>query len=164
MKMDTDTMKRKAMKKEKTARRFMIALALILSITIGAAFAVPFTAEVSLAEQTPEDNPIVMQNEDGGEVIVDVEEELPADSDALREQEEAAGVVTLEEDEVPLAGFTEVQPNQSDGNIHLVWMILLLAAALGYIGYFTSYQNKLFDLRRKIADAEYGARKDGNRK
>ena len=157
-------MKSKTMKKEKTARRFMIVLVLFVSITIGAAFAVPLTAEVSLAEQTPEDNPIVMQNENGGEVVIDVEEELPADSDVLREQEEAAGVVNLEEDDVPLAGFSEVQQDQSSGDIHLVWMILLFVAALGYIGYFTSYQNKLFDLRRKIAEAEYSARKDGNRK
>ena len=157
-------MKRKIMEKKKRARKIMVALALVVSMTIGAAFAVPLTAEVSLAEQTPEDNPIVMQNEEGGEVVVDVEEELPADSDALKEQEEAAGVVTLEEDEVPLAGFTEVQSKPDNGNIHLIWMILLLAAALGYIGYFSSYQNKLFDLRRKIADAEYGVRKDGNGK
>jgi len=157
-------MRRKTMKKEKRTRRIMIAAAFTAVIAIGIAFAMPLTAEVSLAEQTPEDNPIVMQNEEGGEVVIDVEEELPADSEELRQQEESAGIVTLEEEEVPLAGFTQVKPDPGSGDIHLVWMILLLAAALVYIGYFSSYQNKLFDLRRKIAEAEYDIRKDGYRK
>ena len=152
------------MKKEKTARKFMVAAVVMTVVAFSMAIIIPFTSDVTLAEQTPEDAPVVLENEDGEQVVIDVEEELPADSDALRQQEEEAGVVSMEEDDVPLAGFSEVQSDQSDGNIHIIWMCILLAAALGYIGYFTSYQNKLFDLRRKIADAEYEARKDGNRK
>ena len=155
---------RRTMKTEKTVRKILLAAAVMTMVAFSMAVLIPFTSDVALAEQTPEDAPVVLENDDGDQVVIDVEEELAAGSDALRQQEEEAGVVSMEEDEVPLAGFSEVQPDKSDGNIHIVWMCLLLAAALGYIGYFTSYQNRLFDLRRKIADAEYEARKDGNRK
>lgn len=155
---------RHTLKTEKAARKCMLAAAVMTVVAFSMAVLVPLTSFVSLAEQTPEDAPVVLENEDGGEVVIDVEEELPADSDELKQQEEDAGIVSVEEEEVPLAGFSEVQSEQDDGNIHIIWMILLLAAALGYIGYFTFYQNRLFDLRRRIADAEYEVRKDGNRK
>jgi len=155
---------RRTMKTKRTPGKILITAAVMIVVAFSMAVIIPFTSDVTLAEQTPEDDPIVMENEEGGQVVVDVEEELPADSDALRQQEEDAGIVHIEEDNVPLAGFSEVQQDQKDGNIHIIWMCLLLAAALGYIGYFTSYQNRLFDLRRRIAAAEYEARKDGNRK
>ena len=153
---------RRTMKTEKTVRK-LLAAAVMTVLALSMAVIVPFTSGVVLAEQTPEDAPVVLENDDGEQVVIDVEEELAAGRDARRQQEEEAGVVSIEEDDVPLAGFSEVQQDKSDGNIHIIWMCLLLAAALGYIGYFTSYQNRLFDLRRKIAEAEYDARKDGNR-
>ena len=151
------------MKKGKTMKALIFSIAMALTISVSCLLAIPLMSDVSLAEQTPEDDPIVLQNDEGGQVIIDVEEELPADSKALKEQEEAAGVVNMEEDAVPLAGFSEVAPAKDAGDIHLVWMVLLLAAALAYIAYFTSYQKKLFDLRRSIADAEFEIRKEVGR-
>lgn len=159
-----DMKQRRTMKREKSARRIMIATAVLTVVAFSMAFVMPFTTGVTLAEQTPEDDPVVLENEEGGQVVIDVEEELPADSEELKRQEESAGVINMEEDGVPLAGFSEVESDPADGNIHIIWMIVLLAAALGYIGYFTVYQNRLFDLRRKIAAAEYAARKEGGRK
>ncbi|MBQ6496731.1 MAG: hypothetical protein IJI74_06145 [Firmicutes bacterium] len=135
---------------------------LIALLVIGGVFFVPLSDGNSQAEQKPGDDPVVLQNEEGDEVVIDVEEELPADSQALQEQQKAAGIVEMEEDGVPLAGFDPVVAGKDNGDVHLIWMLLLLIAAIAYVIHFSRYQNRIFDLRRKIADAEYEVRKGGN--
>ena len=148
------------MMKEKTNRKKRISCLLVAMIMLAAgAFTVIWSTDEIMAEQTTEDDPIVMQNEEGQEVIIDVEEELAAGSEELEAQNSAAGVENVDEDEVPLAGFSEVDQTAGSGNIHLVWMVLLFAAALAYIIYFSRFQNKIFELRRQIADAEIKLRK-----
>ena len=121
---------------------------------------VPAAGDVAFADQTSGEEHVVLENNDGQQVVINVEEELSAE-DAAQQAQSANGVATISDEETPLAGYSKVKSNKGDQNIHIIWMVLLLIAAIAYAVYFMRYQNRIFTLRRQIAEAEYRMRKGG---
>ena len=157
------TMKRRIRtEKKKTAAlllAFMLAVlgAAGLPLLDGNTYAAPDPA-------TGQEESVTLSNEAGEELTINVEDEIPGEERAAQEAQGLTGTVDLEDSGVPLAGFVpSSMDSDSGGDIHIGWMLALLALVLIYVGYFTAYQKRIFSLRREIAAAERRHREGGRK-
>ena len=147
------------MKKHDSRQMKLIGVLMAVLLLLGTAAGLP-AAEDSFAQPQVQEDSVVLSNEEGQELQVNVEEDLSAEE--IASDESLSGAATLEDQSVPLAGFDPAVVNgDKDGDIHLGWMIALLLVVLAYIAYFVRYQNRILDLRRRIAAAEFKLRKGG---
>ena len=152
---------------DRKLKKAAILLSIILAISMIACL--PMGAAVAFADETGQSDSTVLKNKSGQEIVIDVEEEISAeeattlqDGDTpLAAPGSSSSLTTIEDEDTPLAGFSKVNMSGDKNDIHLFWMILLLAAAIAYVVYFSRYQNRIFDLRRRIAEAESELRRGG---
>lgn len=151
------------MKKKKMKRIKLLVIAAALLLVGGIGF-LPGMTEGTYAEQTVQEDSVVLSNDEGQQLQVNVEEDLSAEDVERQAGSGQLGAVDLEDSSIPLAGFDPAVVNgDEDGDIHLGWMIALLLVAIAYAAYFSRYQSRLLNLRRKIAAAEFERRKEGRR-
>lgn len=98
---------------------------------------------------------MTVTNEAGQELVVTVE---GYDDGSEGEKLTLNGMMDLDESDVPLAAKTFTPEGQQ---VHMVWMLILLAAVILYVIYFGYKQRKLFSLRREVIQAECEIRSKG---
>ena len=120
------------MKTAEKSKRNRVGLIAVLAVCLLALFGIGGSDQNSRAQAAPADKK---------EIVIEVEEDIPA--------------MDIEEQEVPLAASPNTHTRS--GVRHAVLMGVFLAGAIGYAGYFTRYDKKLFRLRKEAAGLEYQA-------